>query len=102
MDKQRIDAIANTPLAGRRVHPNIVCKTCIFSKGPAPFADDPEKSNCLKYPVGGKYGDKPNSVYFDGEDCEYHMTKAEQESTIKRIEEKRKALIEKEKEEGSR
>ena len=88
MDKQRIDAIANPPLVGRRVHPSIVCKTCVFAKGPAPFADDPKKSNCLKYPVGGKYGDKPNSVYFDGEDCEYHMTEAE--------------LMEEEKEEGSR
>lgn len=87
MDKQRIDAIANPPLAGRRVLPNIVCKTCIFSKGPAPFADDPKKSNCLIYKDEDGVT-KPNSVYFDGEDCEYHMTEAE--------------LMEEEKEEGSR
>jgi len=75
------------PLAGRRVHPNIVCKTCIFSKGPAPFADAPEKSNCLIYKDEDGVT-KPNSVYFDGEECEYHMTEAE--------------LMEEEKEEGSR
>ena len=92
----------NEIFGGRHVHPNIVCKTCVWSHGPAPFADDPEKSNCLKYPVDGEYGDKPNSVYFDGEDCEYHMTKAEQEAALKMIEEKWKELIEKEKEEGSR
>lgn len=87
MDKQRIDAIANTPLAGRRVHPSIVCKTCVFANGPAPFADDPEKSHCLIYKDEDGVT-KPNSVYFDGEDCEYHMTEAE--------------LMEEEKEEGSR
>ncbi len=87
MDKQRIAQSQIPPLAGRRVHPNIVCKTCIFSKGPAPFADAPEKSNCLIY-TRENGTSKPNSVYFGGEDCEYHMTEAE--------------LMEEEKEEGSR
>ena len=78
----------NEIFGGRHVHPNIVCKTCVWSHGPAPFADDPEKSNCLKYPVDGEYGDTPNSVYIAVEDCEYHRTKAEQVATRKRLEEK--------------
>lgn len=75
------------------------CRTCVFAKGPAPFADAPDKAFCLKYPHPYV---KPDSVLFDGEECEYHMTEAEQEATRKRLEEKWKALIEKEKEEGSR
>lgn len=69
---------------GRHVHPNIVCKTCIYSRGPAPFEDGPEKSNCRVYQIG-KRGDKPNSVYFDGEDCEYHTTEAEKKAAEERI-----------------
>ena len=87
MDKQRIDEIANTPITGRIVHPRIVCKTCVFANGPAPFADAPDKSYCLIY-TRENGASKPNSVYFDGEDCEYHMTEAE--------------FLEEEKEEGSR
>ena len=77
----------NEVFGGRHVHPNIVCKTCVFANGPAPFEDGPEKSNCQRY-RNDDGAIKPSSVYFDGEDCEYHMTKAEQEATRKRIEEK--------------
>ena len=64
---------------GRHVHPDIVCKTCVLAHGEPPFADGPEKAYCKYYKRGGAEGGKPNTVYFDGEACEFHLTKAEAE-----------------------
>jgi hypothetical protein len=80
-------------LTARHVHPNIVCKNCVLAKGPAPFADDPEKSYCKHY-SGGEAGAKPNSVYFDGEECEFHLTKAEAEKAVEVLEEERRRFHE--------
>lgn len=47
------------------------CETCIFSHGPAPFADLPRKAHCIIY----RYEDnnsKPDKVYYDGQLCEYY------------------------------
>lgn len=69
---------------GRHVHPNIVCKNCVYAHGPAPFEDDPEKAYCLVYSRAKTTG-KPNEIYFDGEDCEYHTTEAEKKAAEERI-----------------
>jgi len=80
---------SNEIFSGRRVHPRIVCRDCIWAHGPAPFVDDPEKSNCLKYPCNGARGDKPLSVYYDGEDCEFRMTEGEKKAAEARLRERR-------------
>jgi len=45
------------------------CKTCIFSHGESPWADDPIKASCEIF----VYPDiKPREVLFEGAECEYH------------------------------
>ena len=53
----------------QQVSENIVCKTCMFSHGESPWADEPTKGCCeiFEYPDS-----KPNDVYFDGANCEYY------------------------------
>ncbi len=48
------------------------CKTCVFRKGKPPFADSPMKAYCAVYTreIGIQ---KPDSVYYDGEECKYYM-----------------------------
>lgn len=75
---------------GRHVHPDIVCKTCVFANGEPPFADGPEKGNCKYY----KQELKPAAVYFDGEPCEFHTTKEEAEKAVKALEEERRKFHE--------
>lgn len=54
-------------------HPNpVYCRSCRFAHGPAPWADTPEKGNCLMYPrESGEL--KPDSVAFDGKPCKYYL-----------------------------
>ena len=80
----------NEVFGGRHVHPDIVCKTCVLAHGEPPFADGPEKGNCKYY----RQELKPASVYFDGEDCEFHLTKAEAEKAVEALEEERRRFHE--------
>ena len=57
-------------------HPDIVCKTCVFAHGDPPFADEPTKANCMVYEAENGT-DKPDTVYYNGADCEYHKTAEE-------------------------
>lgn len=50
---------------------NIVCTTCKYRIGKPPYADSPLKGNCQAYTYENG-NSKPDSVYFDGEDCEYY------------------------------
>lgn len=56
-------------------HPNpVYCRRCAFAHGEPPFEDTPMKSNCIMYPyLEGCGTDKPNSVYFDGEECQFYQ-----------------------------
>ncbi len=60
------------------------CRTCVWSKGPAPFEDAPEKNYCLVYRKKDIIG-KPDDVYHEGAECEYHMTEAEKKAAEERI-----------------
>jgi hypothetical protein len=54
-------------MGGKHVSDKIVCKTCMFAYGEAPWADEPTKGCCEIY----EYPDsKPHEVYFDGAECE--------------------------------
>lgn len=79
------------------------CRTCIFSRGPAPWADLPEKAYCIKYPRGGELGSKPDSVIFEGGECEFHLTTEEANLAQERLDEERRKFHEqraKEREKG--
>lgn len=48
------------------------CRTCALRFGEPPYADSPEKSNCVAYPYeSGRM--KPDAVYFGGKDCAYYV-----------------------------
>lgn len=52
------------------IRPNPVwCKTCLWSHGEPPFADEPDKANCMVY----ENVFKPRGVLFDGEECEFYQ-----------------------------
>jgi hypothetical protein len=54
-------------MGGKHVSDKIVCKTCMFAYGEAPWAGEPTKGCCEIY----EYPDsKPYEVYFDGAECE--------------------------------
>lgn len=69
------------------------CRTCIYSNGPAPFADAPEKGYCVMYPRETSAG-KPDSVIFEGQACELHLTKAEAKKAVEALEEERRRFHE--------
>jgi hypothetical protein len=52
------------------------CMTCMFSHGPAPFADSPMKGHCLIYPEELNLS-KPHDVYFNGGICQYYAKETE-------------------------
>lgn len=70
------------------------CRTCAFSKGPAPWADRPEKAYCIKYPRDGSNGSKPDSVLFEGEPCEFYATEAQLKAALEALEEERRKFYE--------
>lgn len=47
------------------------CKTCRFSHGKPPFADQPEKAYCQQY-TREKGIQKPPGVLYEGKDCIYY------------------------------
>ena len=55
-------------MGGKKANPK-ACETCAFSHGEAPWADEPIKGCCEMF----EYPDtKPDTVYFDGAECEYY------------------------------
>jgi hypothetical protein len=58
---------------GISVHPNLVCRSCYFSLPTTKeTGDGAEKSICGIYGDVFKGRTKPNTVYFDGSDCDYY------------------------------
>lgn len=74
--------ISEERVSGYGPHPDIVCKTCVFAYGDGPFADGPEKANCMVY-TAENGTDKPDTVYYSGAACEYHATAADIENQQK-------------------
>lgn len=69
-EKKRLEE-RDTPAWGCNTINPKYCRTCIFSHGPAPFADLPGKANCIIYSCE-KGITKPDRVYYDGELCDYY------------------------------
>lgn len=57
------------------------CKTCVYSKRPAPFANHYEKAYCLVY-TREDGESKPEDVKYNGAPCEFHTTEAEMEELL--------------------
>ena len=54
------------------IRPNpVYCRTCKWSHGKAPYADLPEKANCIVYDKEFK----PKEVLFDGAECDFYLRK---------------------------
>lgn len=52
------------------IKPNpVYCRTCKWSHGKAPYADAPEKANCMVY----EKEFKPRKVLFDGAQCAFYI-----------------------------
>jgi hypothetical protein len=57
--------------AGFAFATNKACQTCLFAHGEPPWADSPDKGNCMIYEPDD-LGDKPTDVLFHGAPCEYY------------------------------
>ena len=93
MDREKILQEKDTPKWGCAKLTVDQCRSCVYSNGPAPFADAPEKGYCVKFPRGTSAG-KPDSVLYEGQDCEYHLTKEEAEKAVEALEEERRRFYE--------
>lgn len=69
------------------------CRKCAYSKGPAPFADAPEKGYCVMFPRETSAG-KPDSVIFEGQECEFFMTDSDVKKALDILEDERRKFKE--------